>query len=364
ALRVEVERIAGSRGLGGLPGTRAAAGSLSDLVRVNRVQGLTLGFGGVAAIAGSRAQVRPYVAYGTSDHRVMAAVTATLSVGATQLSAGASRRIRDLSDLPVIAPAINSLLAQEEGQDHGDYVLLQSAELGVRRRLDGRSTLGLELLVEESQSVAVAASPARGRYRPNPPLGSGTYRVARMVYERASGGIAVRRDLQGRVMIEAGEGPTEYLRGTVEGRWLASLGPGVLLSRLYLGLGGDGLPPHRSFVLGGRGTLLGEPFRAYGGRAAGLAHLEWRFEAPFPALPLGSFASTGRRITLAPFIAAGTASRPYPGLPWGRTDGVRPVAGLALEWFMRLIRLELGVGLRDGDIGVTVDVSREWWGLL
>ena len=53
-----------------------------------------------------------------------------------------------------------------------------------------------------------------------------------------------------------------------------------------------------------------------------------------------------------------------PGLPWGRTDGIRPVAGVALEWFMRLVRVEAGVGLRDGGVGVTVDINRDWWGLL
>jgi hypothetical protein len=40
------------------------------------------------------------------------------------------------------------------------------------------------------------------------------------------------------------------------------------------------------------------------------------------------------------------------------------VAGIALEWFMRLVRIEAGVGLIDGDVGVTVDINRDWWGLL
>jgi hypothetical protein len=136
------------------------------------------------------------------------------------------------------------------------------------------------------------------------------------------------------------------------------------LSRLYLGIGSERLPAHRSFVLGGRGTLVGEPFRAYGGRAAGLAHLEWRFDVPVPAASLGSFASTGRRLTLAPFIAAGYAGRPLAQLPWDRSAGIRPVAGIAVEWLMRLIRIEAGVGLRDGHVGVTVDINRDWWGLL
>jgi hypothetical protein len=270
----------------------------------------------------------------------------------------------DFSDLPVIAPVVNSVLSQETGEDHGDYVLLHAVELGVRRRVGGRAALGLSLGIEESRSVAVDASPAAGSYRVNPPLGSGTRRVARLSLERASGGIAVQRDLQGRLALEFGAGGGDYVRATASGRWLASLGGSALLSRFYVGAGSDRLPPHRSFAIGGRGTLVGESFRAYGGRSVALAHLEWRFEVPAPALRLGSFASTGRRMTLAPFVSAGYAARPLPGLPWSRTGGIRPVAGVALEWFMRLLRVEAGVGLRDGGLGVTVDINRDWWGLL
>ncbi|MGZ8391819.1 MAG: hypothetical protein ACXWWK_03150 [Gemmatimonadales bacterium] len=364
ALRTEVERLAGSRALGGLSSRRLAAGSVSDLIRVNRVQGLTLGLGGVVGLRGTRVHLRPAISYGTADHRLGGSLTSGLSVGATALSLGVSRRVVDFSDLPVIATVVNSVLSQESGEDHGDYVLLHTAELGVRRRLGGRTSLGLRLGIEESQSVAVSASPASGSYRANPPLGSGTYWVARLGLERASGGIAVRQDLQGRLALELGEGPGEYVRATASGRWLAGLGGGALLSRVYVGAGSDWLPPHRSFAIGGRGTLVGEPFRAYGGRSVALAHLEWRVELPVPALKLGSFASTGRHITLAPFVSAGYAAQPLPGLPWGRTDGIRPVAGVALEWFMRLLRVEAGVGLRDGGVGVTVDINRDWWGLL
>jgi hypothetical protein len=218
--------------------------------------------------------------------------------------------------------------------------------------------------MEESRSVGVESSPANGRYRANPPLGAGTFRIARVALERASAGIAVGRDFQGRLDLEGGEGEGEYLRAALEGRWLRPAGPGQLLARAYAGAGTEHLPGYRSFVLGGRGTLLGEPFRAYGGRSAVLAHVEWRFETPFPAISLGSFASTGRRLTVAPFVAAGWTDRPLSRLPWEGTDGVRPVAGLAVEWLMRLVRLEVGVGLRDRRVGFSVDVNRDWWGVL
>ena len=364
ALRVELDRLAGSRALGGLPSKRLAAGSLSDLVRVNRVQGLTLGFGAIVGLKSTRLQLRPSLSYGTADHRLTGSLAANWGTGASGLSLAVSRRVSDFSDLPVIAPVLNSVLAQEAGKDHGDYVLLHAVELGLRQRLGGRTSLAVSLAVEESRSVASEASPASGTYRANPPLGSGTHRVGRLTLERVSGGIGVESDLQGRLALEVGEGSGEYLRATAAGRWLVEAGDTEVLTRVYLGVGTNRLPPHRSFAIGGRGTLLGEPFRAYGGRYVALSHIEWRFELPAPALRLGSFASTGRHITLAPFLAAGYTAEPLPGLPWESTGGVRPVVGIAAELFMRLLRVEAGIGVKDGGFGLTVDINRDWWGLL
>jgi hypothetical protein len=365
SLRAEVERIAGSRALIGLPSQRLATGSLSDIARVNRVQGLVLGFGGIIGLEGTRFQVQPSMVYGTSDDRLLGSIAASWSAGSTRFSIGASRRIRDFSELPVIAPLTNSLLAQETGKDHGDYVLLHSADLGLRRRIGARTWITGSVGVVESRSVSTRASPANGSYRANPSLGSGSHRLARLGFERGSGGVAVRRDLQARISVEGGEGDSEYLRFTLDGEWLARMGSNELVTRVHLGVGTEELPAYRSFVIGGRGTLVGEPFRAYGGRQVALAQLEWRVDLPVPAITLGSYASTGSRLVVAPFLAAGYAGRDYGGeLPWTRTDGLRPVAGIALEWFMRLVRIEAGVGLIEGDMGLTVDISRDWWGLL
>jgi hypothetical protein len=116
--------------------------------------------------------------------------------------------------------------------------------------------------------------------------------------------------------------------------------------------------------MGGWGTLPGEPFRAWGGRRSALTSLEYRVDAPFVAIPIGAFATTGRTITLAPFVAVGWAGGRMPGLPWRPSGALRPVAGLALEWFHHLLRLESGVSLRTGRVGVTVDLNRDWWGIL
>ena len=221
SLRAEVERIAGARALAGLPSQRLATGSLSDIAHVNRVQGLALGIGGTFGLSSGRLQLRPAVGYGTSDHRWLASLSAGWNFGATRLEVSGSRRISDFSDVPVIAPLLNSFTSQEAGQDYGDYVLLTAADLTVAHRLGGRTSLRGSVGAEESQSVTVQASPANGTYRPNPALGSGSYGVARLELEQASGGIALRRDLQGQVSLELGDGPNNYVRAAAHGVWTA-----------------------------------------------------------------------------------------------------------------------------------------------
>jgi hypothetical protein len=364
ALRVEISRVTAAHGLSGLPPTRLAAGSLSELVHVNRVEGLTLGLGGVAQFGAGRFRARPTIAFGTSDQRFTAGLDLSVGLGATELGVFGQRRVRDLSDVPVISTALNSLLAQENGDDYGDYVLLDAAGGRLRQRVGGRMALELVVGVERSSSLDVEATPARGSYRPNPPLGAGTYGLAQARLERAGGGLADAADLTGSLAVEVGDGPTDFGRVLLDAAWRVPLGGSALAGKLQGGIGTDGLPAYRSFVLGGRGTLVGEPFRGFGGRRYALAELEWRVEVPAPAFPLGSFASTGRTMVLAPFVAAGWTDRPYAGLPWPATDGIRPVAGVALEFFLRLLRVEAGIGLRDGDVGLTLDVHPDWWGVL
>ena len=362
-LRAQVERIAGTRALSGLPAGRLAVGSISDIVRVNRVQGLTFGLGSSLRLGGSRVRLRPRIGFGTADERLTGGLALDVGVGPAELTGFAERRVTDFSELPVISGFLNSFRAQEGGDDAGDYVLLDAAGVGLRQPLGGLTSLSLELGVERSRSLEVRAEPSRGSYRPNPPLGAGAYRRARLQLERA-GAAPPAGGFAGRLAVEAGEGPSDYLRVAGGASWFLPLGGSQLLLRADAGVGTEGLPAYRSFVLGGRGTLVGEPFRAWGGREFVLGRVEWRLEAPVPAIPLGSFASTGKTMTVAPFVAAGWAGRPLPGLPWSASDGVRPVAGVALEWPMRLLRLEAGVGLRSGDVGVTVDIHPEWWGIL
>ncbi|HET8633557.1 MAG TPA: hypothetical protein VFL88_05365 [Gemmatimonadales bacterium] len=364
-IRADVERVAGSHLLSGLPASRIGGQSVSDLVRVNRVQGLALGASGVIGVGRNRIQFRPSLGIGTSDGRATGGLAVTIGQGATQLSLAAQRSVDDVGGTPVIAPLLNSIMAQEFGKDYGDYFRLDRADLAVRQRFGPRHSATLSGGIEHAYSLEVTHEPASGTYRPNPSLGAGEYRVGRLELARAPlSTLATARDLDGALVLEAGDGATDYVRASASVRLRQRLGNTELLLTGAGGWGSARLPAYRDFVMGGRGSLVGEPFRAYGGRSLALGRLEWRVDVPAPAIPLGSFASTGHSITLAPFLAAGWSGGGQAGVPWTSSDGIRPVAGIAIDLFMRLLRVEGGVALRTGDVGLTVDVNRDWWGIL
>ena len=360
--RLEVERLVGAQALETLQGARLGANSLSDLVMVNRVTGLRLGLGATVRARGVR--TRAWLGYGTSDGRFYGRVSVGARTLGAALSLAAYRRTDDLGDITVISPILNSLRSQEAGHDLGDYVLVEGLEGTARVPLSGRTTLVVGLGGERSKSVAVAATPAHGSYRPNPALGAGDLVRGRLTLERQAVG-SRGDDLFGALSLEGGTGgAASYVRLAARGTARVALEPGDLVLRGRVAWGSDDLPAYRSFVLGGRGTLPGAPFRAWGGRSMALLQLEWRPILAVPSLDLGAFATTGRSLVVAPFVAAGWSDRGIPGTPWRATGGIRPVAGLALEWPLGLVRLEFGVDLRGGGTALTIDVTRAWWPVL
>ncbi len=363
AIRGEIERIAGGRALSGLPATRLGFSSVSDLVRVNRVQGLAVGVG-LAMRMTPALMIRPRGSFGTSDERVYGDLSAAWERGGTGLVVAGGRRLRDLADRPVISGVVNSLLAQEGGGDRGDYVLLDAASVTVRRRTGTRLTTSLTAALERTRSVRAVAQPASGRYRPNPALGAGTIGVGRLSIDYVGADLDRQAGNRLSFTAEGGRGDREYVRLAGLLSAMVPAGPGRLALRLEGGAGSRDLPAYRSFAIGGWGTLVGEPFRRWGGRRMALGTLEYRLDTAFPAIPLGAFASTGRSITVAPFVAVGWTGGEMPGVPWRASAAGRPVAGIAVEWFHRLLRIETGVSLRTGRIGITVDLNREWWEML
>jgi len=358
AVRTEVSRIAGRRVLTGLKRQRLGARSLSDLIRFNRVEGLAAGAGFVWRTPDDGFEVRALGSYGFSDGAGKGEITISSADG---LALSAYRTVRDIPDARVIAPLLNSVAAQEWGDDYGDYYRATGLELSATFRTSPRSEVQFAIQRERVESQSINATPASGTFRPNPAVHDGWFNAGIFTARRRSEGFAVRRDVAGEASIEVGN---DYARLSATGHWLIPLGAGSqrLLTRVDFGWGSDELPPHRAFVLGGRATLLGDEFREWGGRRAALIHMELRTAVPFFRLAAGP-AHTPGSLTLAPYVAAGWTDNTIALTPWQHTPQTRVTLGLGAEW-LGLFRIEAGYGLQSQNLHVAFDVTRDFWDIL
>jgi hypothetical protein len=364
-VRAEAEQIAGRRALTGLKPRRLGVRGLSDLVHANRVEGIALGAGIVVRGGGERRELRGVASYGFSDRRPKGRVTVVEREGRAALEASLFREVRDAADVPVIAPLLNSLSSQELGRDFGDYYVADGARLGYRHGIGVRGEWSATVGRETIRSLAVTAAPATGAFRPNPALGGTGVNFAQLAVRRRSEGFAVRRDLHVELETEGGrlDGGKTYLRVAALGHVLVPIGGTRLFVHAQGGAASAGLPPHRAFVLGGRGTLLGEEFRRFGGARMALARLEWRIPVPFVSLGVGPYTRTPRQLTVAPYVAAGWASRPVAGAPGIATPQIRVTPGLAFEW-LGVFRFEAGLATETRRVGFAFDVTRDLWSIL
>jgi hypothetical protein len=292
-------------------------------------------------------------------------VTLERSFGSVTVQLRGGRTVRDVSDEQVISPVLNSLLAQELGNDYGDYYLATEGAVSASYTMGPRFSVTAKVGATDTESMAIVARAATGTFRPNQALGVGRSIFATLNFERRSVGFSSGHGVSGRVNVEGGMLESDrYLRVLAGGRAQFPVGGAEVVTRAWVGWGSEAMPAYRGFVVGGRGSLVSEPFRAWGGRRVAYGAIEWRIPAPFVAVPLGARVSTGDRIFVIPFVTAGWSGGGIVdgvGLPSG---GVRPVIGTAVEWFHRLLRADFAMSLRDRRFGVTLDVSRDLWPIL
>ncbi|MBM4187585.1 MAG: hypothetical protein FJ206_09765 [Gemmatimonadetes bacterium] len=363
ALRQEARAIARGRLLDGLPRFGLSVSRMSDVARFNRVEGLAVG-GGISLRGAIGDELRIGVGYGFGDRRLSGRVKATGRLAGSTVTLRAERAVFDVGQSPAASPLVNSFLGQELGRDLGDYVRRDLLGLGIRTRLGPVATGSAELGWVRSEAAAVVARAAHGAFRPNSVPGD-RGRLFGQVGLTFDGSRSVGEQRRGEFTFEAGTGSGGFARALATGDFSVGLTGGTLSARGVLGAAIGRLPPWRSMVIGGQGTLLGLPHRAYGGRRIALGSAEWLAVVPAPSLPLGPFGRTGWSLRIGPAVSAGWAAGAVEGAPWVPSAGVRVAVGGVVELFDRTVRLELGRGLGEGGHwGLAVDLPRLWWPLL
>lgn len=378
-VREQAEALVRQRALARASGAALSARRVSDFIRVNRVEGLALGAGGVWRPApGYALTLRGR--YGLDDERVKGRLSLSRrhpAPGGVELFV--ERAYREAGDAQESSLVLNSLAAQEFGSDYTDPYDVRAAGLGVTMG----DWLGLRWRAEgawESQRpLAVHAAPSHGAYEPT--LLAADVEGARLSLfaDRALAagplGTELRwsAELQGGLFDDGvgdeGGGDLRYARLTLraDAERLLARGRLVLATTAVGVAGGDGerLPQTWAYF-GGPTTGPGYDFHTLAGRAALSQRVEWRRGVPFPAIPLGRFGRAPARMTLAPYLhAVALDGRTFalPGRP-ERAAGVYPAVGVGGLFLFDLIRLDVARGLRDGRWMFGVDVTRTLWGIL
>ncbi len=350
--------------------TNPAARSISDIVRVNRVEGLALGAGIRRTLgAGFSANLRGR--YGTANRRGAGALAITW-----RRADGANAWLRvlddhaDAGDEAEVSGVRNSLAAQEFGADYTDPYRERVASLGAGRAVADGWRWSVALERRQERALAVHATPATGRYEPT--LAAEAVQGWRMsLSARRSGQRMGALTLDTRVAafterdrVDSGvrSGAAGWIgRAALGVDASVTAGAGTLIVRTLLGgvVGGFEPPAQRLVRLGGPVTGPGFAYHQFAGRAALSQRVEWQRSVPFIPLRFGRFGRVPSSLTWAPFASGlWVDTHGAPGQGWHAALGVG-----ALVFFDQL-RVDVARGLRDGRWTFSLDLARSLWPVL
>ena len=355
-LEAEVRQAARAQLVSGLPRLRLYADRFSSVLRVNRAEGVHMGMG--ASFSPSDfLKLDGLGGFGTANRTV----TGTLRGRWTAADASTTttlelygRQLRDPGPRPGASGAVNTLSTLFRNVDYTDPYFATGARLSVERRVGGGALIRIGGILEdftEATGLWSVRSGSVARQRPIRPAGEGTFAGASVGFVNRWRGLSVwgaeasATGTAGRW----GGGGNATVTTRLEGRAAAR----DLARRVSVAVEAGGswgtLPSQLHFFLGGRGTLPGHPFRAYGGSRFFLTTAE----AAFSVVP-GWL--TARLLAGAGAVGATPASALE---EWevGPTGGLRGYAGAGVATLHDILRIDGAWGLPGGGFEVMFSVD-------
>jgi Hemolysin activation/secretion protein len=307
---------------------------LSDLLRYDRVQGLSFGLGYRVRAPGMQfTSLYGTLRYGLSDDRVTGrlALVRDAPEGRFALSG-----YRDLADLDPFSPGHtpgNTLDALFVAHDNADYALAEGGSASFETSLRTGLDLALAARVERETSVVRKAKSAindvlggDGRFPTNPPVDEGTFAGGSARLTHTAG---VRWSLTADVL-GGDAGTTGRLFGDVRASAGGDAGATI---RLKAGVATSPTLQQSLFRLGGPATVRGFEYGSARGQAFWAAQLD---VAPF-----------GGRLRPVAFVDAGQSDRPADLFSSRALVG----AGVGASFFRGVLRLDLSHPITPDDGG-------------
>lgn len=333
-------------------------------LRARRAEGFLIGGGGAYRLD-DRSELSFWGGYPFGRERPQIRVGGDRWSGSWRVSAeGRYNALEDVGRFRAASGLTQTLGLAFEGDDYTDPYFEDGGGLSVSGpALGGRVTVGIAAANHRSAELVVqTALIGQAALRPVRPIDEGTLVALEASFVRDLGRLlqtSWRLELDGEAAAGAiGDfGFTQALlmfageRAEAGGDWDWG-------ARLGLGAAGGELPSQRLFLLGGRGTLPGHPFRSWGGdRVAWLdADVSRALVAPWVRLrALGSVGWTD-------LTSVGQAAADRFGVT--QTAGSRASAGVGLGLFYDILRVDLLRGLDGGEWEVFVSLNRALWPVL
>jgi len=362
--------------LSGLPSTRLDVPAASTIARYNRAEGLAVGFG-VRSSPRDQVSLNLYGGWAFGPMHPLARADAVLTRPGLRLGAsGFVNHPRDVAVGPVISGAMNTLTSALAGRDYSDLFYAGGGTLQLERPVLRGWTGTITARVEDERSARLETeASAAGDFRPVHAIDDGMfYGWALSLAHRSPSGRALgwraalgadggRLSPSAIAVSDIGTGDTslDFVRPRLDlgltRRWHQA--DGRVDVDLSAGAAAGTLPRQALYLVGGRGTLPGYAFRAYGGdrfatlRTTASAEL-W---APF---------IRGRLFAGAAWADVGDSGRDALAA-WGALPMAAPKygAGAGVGLFYDILRVDVARGLSTGGRWeLIIEANPSFWDFL
>lgn len=362
ALRARVRKLVNPSDLIGRSPFQAFLPNASGVLRTRRAEGLLVGAGGFARVGpGDEASVWGGYPFGRRRPEIELGYSRTLSPGTVRLELFLNR-LSDIGPEAAASGIVSTLGLTFRGEDYTDPYFESGAGLRFTGHgWGGVETLRLSVLRQRAGSLEVDDL-ARRTPRPVRTIRNGT------LVEFEAG---IRRDFSDFL----GASWTLQVRGQAATSALGDFGFTRLLTalearnapgdrrwtwntRLSTAVAGGRLPPQRSLLLGGRGSVPGYRFRSWAGDRSAYLNFSVSRALRQPWVRLRLLGAAGWTDLTDVGREAATV------LAASETVGIRAAVGPGVGLFYDILRVDALRGLDDGIWEVMFSINPAFWSIL
>ena len=363
AIREQAMDVSRQRYLSGLSRSRLHVPFISSVYRYNRAEGSFVGAGTSLQLGPSWTLLsRGGYAFGRENGQVTVDLRSDIAPKGFNGSIWWNELQNAGGGLPGASRTVNTLSGLLTDTDYTDPYFTTGARVRYGWSLGAPRSLEVGAVWERHRSGANVLDDALGG---DPATDSGINRPVLPIDEGDDRAVEV--NVAARTPARGFESSATARVGQMDDQRYASLWWATTLRRelhqrgaaleagLQLGISTEDAPIQTLFLLGGRHTLLGYPYRSFIGNHVALARVEASQAVLAPWLTVRIFGTAG-------VTGFGRNGLPDSGWPRRSTDGAKSSAGVGLDLGWNLLHFDAGRGLNDGgDWEFVFSVQRRFW---